>query len=183
MKNEDQPYIGPSTTLPETTFKAFVLGALLSVVLSAANAYLGLFAGMTVSASIPAAVLSMAILRLFKKHNILENNIVQTAASAGESLAAGVIFTFPALVLMGYWTHFILGAWVGTVAVAGWTRLAALLALALTLYQTLDFLAGGEELVSDEFAYFRDVAEYALGCCFVLLGSRLEAWKKHCKST
>lgn len=106
MKNGDQPYISPNTTLPETTIKAFVLGAILSVVLSAANTYLGLFAGMTVSASIPAAVLSMAILRLFKKHNILENNIVQTAASAGESLAAGVIFTFPALVLMGYWTHF-----------------------------------------------------------------------------
>ena len=106
MSNENQPYIGPEKTLPETTIKAFILGALLSVVLSAANAYLGLFAGMTVSASIPAAVLSMAILRLFKKHNILENNIVQTAASAGESLAAGVIFTFPALVLMGYWAEF-----------------------------------------------------------------------------
>jgi len=61
---------------------------------------------MTVSASIPAAVISMAVLRLFKKHNILENNIVQTSASAGESLAAGVIFTFPALVLLGYWTEF-----------------------------------------------------------------------------
>ena len=108
MKNENQqqPYIPATTVLPETTAKAFVLGAILSIVLSAANAYLGLFAGMTVSASIPAAVLSMAILRLFKKHNILENNIVQTAASAGESLAAGVIFTFPALVLMGYWSEF-----------------------------------------------------------------------------
>ena len=106
MKNEDQPYISSKITLPETTLKAFILGALLSMLLSAANAYLGLFAGMTVSASIPAAVLSMAILRLFKNHNILENNIVQTAASAGESLAAGVIFTFPALVLMGYWTDF-----------------------------------------------------------------------------
>ena len=101
-----KPYIGAEIKLPETTIKAFFLGAILSMVLSAANAYLGLFAGMTVSASIPAAVLSMAILRLFKNHNILENNIVQTAASAGESLAAGVIFTFPALVLMGYWTEF-----------------------------------------------------------------------------
>ena len=107
MKRENQqPYVSAKTVLPETTLKAFILGALLSVVLSAANAYLGLFAGMTVSASIPAAVLSMAILRLFRKHNILENNIVQTAASAGESLAAGVIFTFPALVLMGYWAEF-----------------------------------------------------------------------------
>lgn len=104
--SDHKPYIGSKITLPETTIKAFVLGALLSMVLSAANAYLGLFAGMTVSASIPAAVLSMALLRLFKNHNILENNIVQTAASAGESLAAGVIFTFPALILMGYWSEF-----------------------------------------------------------------------------
>ncbi|MCB0666656.1 MAG: oligopeptide transporter, OPT family, partial [Saprospiraceae bacterium] len=106
MAKKQPPHISPEIKLPETTLKAFVLGALLSVILAGANAYLGLFAGMTVSASIPAAVLSMAILKLFKNSNILENNIVQTAASAGESLAAGVIFTFPALVLMGYWTEF-----------------------------------------------------------------------------
>jgi len=76
------------------------------MILAGANAYLGLFAGMTISASIPAAVISMGVLRLFKNSNILENNIVQTAASAGESLAAGVIFTIPALVLMGYWNEF-----------------------------------------------------------------------------
>ena len=93
-------------SLPEITIKAFILGVVLSMVLAAANAYLGLFAGMTVSASIPAAVLSMGILRFFKRSNILENNIVQTAASAGESLAAGVIFTLPALVIMGYWDGF-----------------------------------------------------------------------------
>lgn len=92
--------------LAEITVKAVGLGIILSMVLAAANAYLGLFAGMTVSASIPAAVMSMGILRLWKQHNILENNIVQTAASAGESLAAGVIFTLPALVIMGYWTEF-----------------------------------------------------------------------------
>ena len=103
---EHKPYIPSSKTLPETTVKAFILGALLSVILAAANAYLGLFAGMTVSASIPAAVISMVILKMFKNHNILENNIVQTAASAGESLAAGAIFTFPALILLGYWTEF-----------------------------------------------------------------------------
>ena len=91
-------------TLPEITLKAVVLGVLLSVILAGANAYLGLFAGMTVSASIPAAVISMGILRAFRNANILENNIVQTAASAGESLSAGVIFTIPALVLMGVWT-------------------------------------------------------------------------------
>ena len=93
-------------SLPEITVKAFVLGVLLSVILSAANAYLGLFAGMTVSASIPAAVVSMGVLRLFRKSNILENNIVQTAASAGESLAAGVIFTMPAMIILDFWQEF-----------------------------------------------------------------------------
>ncbi len=92
--------------LPEITVKALFLGVILSMILAGANAYLGLFAGMTVSASIPAAVISMGVLALFKKSNILENNIVQTAASAGESLAAGVIFTIPALVLLGYWETF-----------------------------------------------------------------------------
>lgn len=95
-----------NNSLPEITVKAFILGVVLSMILAAANAYLGLFAGMTVSASIPAAVVSMGILRLFRKSNILENNIVQTAASAGESLAAGVIFTMPALVIMGFWKDF-----------------------------------------------------------------------------
>ena len=70
-------------SLPEITIKAVFLGVFLSVVLAAANAYLGLFAGMTVSASIPAAVVSMGVLRFFRRSNILENNIVQTAASAG----------------------------------------------------------------------------------------------------
>ena len=95
-----------SKNLPEITLKAVILGILLSMILAGANAYLGLFAGMTVSASIPAAVISMGVLSFFRKSNILENNIVQTAASAGESLAAGVIFTIPALVLLGYWTSF-----------------------------------------------------------------------------
>ena len=95
-----------SNPLPEITVKSIFLGIILSIILAGANAYLGLFAGMTVSASIPAAVISMGVLSMFKKSNILENNIVQTAASAGESLAAGVIFTIPALVLLGYWTSF-----------------------------------------------------------------------------
>lgn len=103
---EQKPYISSDKRLPENTGRAILLGLLLSALLAAANAYLGLFAGMTVSASIPAAVISMAILRLFRNSNVLENNAVQTAASAGESLAAGVIFTFPALVIMGYWESF-----------------------------------------------------------------------------
>jgi putative OPT family oligopeptide transporter len=102
----DHPVVPATVTLPEITIKAVVLSVLLAAVLAAANAYLGLFAGMTVSASIPAAVASMAILRLFRRSNILENNIVQTAASSGEALAAGVIFTIPALLLVGYWSTF-----------------------------------------------------------------------------
>lgn len=105
-------------SLAEITVKAVVLGVVLSIVLGAANAYLGLFAGMTVSASIPAAVVSMGVFRLFRRRNILENNIVQTAASAGESLAAGVIFTLPALVIMGYWQKFDY-VWVTVIAIFG----------------------------------------------------------------
>lgn len=100
------PYVPASSTLPEITGKAVILGALLSAILAGANAYLGLKVGLTVSASIPAAVISMGVLRLFRESNILENNIVQTAASAGESLAAGVIFTIPALIMLQYWTDF-----------------------------------------------------------------------------
>ena len=92
--------------LPQLTIKAVLLGIVLAIILAGANAYLGLFAGMTVSASIPAAVISMGVLRLFRQSNILENNIVQTAASAGESVAAGAIFTLPALILLGYWDVF-----------------------------------------------------------------------------
>ncbi len=102
----DQPYIPADQRLSELTIRSMLIGALLSIVLGAANAYFGLFSGLTVSASIPAAVISMAILKAFKDANILENNMVQTAASAGESLAAGVIFTIPALVIMGYWQEF-----------------------------------------------------------------------------
>lgn len=106
MSDLHQPYIPASQSLPEITIKAVLLGVILSAVLGGANAYLGLKVGLTVSASIPAAVLSMAILRMFRNSNILENNVVQTAASAGESLAAGVIFTIPALVLLQHWAGF-----------------------------------------------------------------------------
>lgn len=86
----------------ETTPRAILLGLLLALILGAANAYLGLFAGMTISASIPAAVISMAVLRALGGATVLENNLVQTIASAGEAVAAGAIFTFPALVILGY---------------------------------------------------------------------------------
>ena len=102
-----QPYVPAEKSIAEFTVKAIILGAVLTVIMSAANAYVGLYAGMTVSASIPAAVISMGILRgLLRRGTILENNIVQTIASAGESLAAGIIFTIPALVLTGVWSGF-----------------------------------------------------------------------------
>ncbi|MCK5125454.1 MAG: oligopeptide transporter, OPT family [candidate division Zixibacteria bacterium] len=109
-----EPYIKASQIIPEVTIKALVLGAIISVVFGVANAYLALKFGMTVSASIPAAVISMAVLRsIYSKKNVtvLENNIVQTVGSAGESLAAGITFTIPAffiwaadteMIAMGY---------------------------------------------------------------------------------
>lgn len=100
------PFISAEQSLPEITFKAVVLAIIITAVLGAANAYLALKMGMTISASIPAAIIAMGALRFFRKHNILENNIVQTAASAGEGLAAGIAFILPALLLTGYWSHF-----------------------------------------------------------------------------
>ena len=93
-----QPYIPADKVVPEFTVFSVILGAILAVVFGGANAYLGLRVGMTVSASIPAAVISMGVIRfVFKRDSILENNLVQTIGSAGESLAAGAIFTMPAL--------------------------------------------------------------------------------------
>ncbi len=100
------PVVPAERTLHEITVKALILGVLLSMLLAAANAYIGLLVGLTVSASIPAAAVSMGILRFFKHSNILENNMVQTSASAGEALVAGVIFTIPALVMMGAWDRY-----------------------------------------------------------------------------
>ncbi len=97
----------PEVNRRELTLRAIVLGLLLSVVMGAANVYVGLKAGMTVSASIPAAVMAMLLFRLlFRRSSILEANQVQTCASAGESLAAGIIFTMPAMIMIGYWESF-----------------------------------------------------------------------------
>jgi putative OPT family oligopeptide transporter len=91
---------------PQLTFRAITLSIVLAMILAAANTYLGLFAGMTIASAIPAAVVSMAVLRLLGGGGILENNIVQTGASAGSSIASGVIFTIPALVILGHWADF-----------------------------------------------------------------------------
>ena len=99
-KNEFKPYIPAERITPELTVTSIIMGVILAVVFGAANAYLGLRVGMTVSASIPAAVIAMGVIRvIMRKNSILESNLVQTIGSAGESLAAGAIFTLPALFL------------------------------------------------------------------------------------
>lgn len=119
-KNEKwKPIIPADKTLPEFTPVSLILGLILAVVFGAANAYLGLRVGMTVSASIPAAVISMGILRyLLRRDSILENNMVQTIGSAGESLAAGAIFTMPALFMWAEESH--------EVAMPSFTEIAAI---------------------------------------------------------
>jgi putative OPT family oligopeptide transporter len=101
-----QPIISASQSVPELTFKSVFLAILLTLVLAAANAFLGLKVGVTVSASIPAAVISLGVLRLFKRNSILESTMVQTAASAGEGLTAGLAFVVPALLVLGFWSDF-----------------------------------------------------------------------------
>lgn len=119
---EFKPYVAPGESVAEFSLRAVILGALFGVLFGAVSVYVGLRAGLTVSASIPIAVLSISILRAFGRSTILENNIVQTTGSAGESAAAGVIFTMPALIFLGfslnteYWRIFFLalmGGWLG----------------------------------------------------------------------
>ncbi len=105
MEN-DKPLIAPEQSLPEITIKVIIIAILLAIILAASNTYLALKIGILTSASIPAAVLSMGILRLFKRSNILENNLIQTAASAGEAVAGGIVYTIPALIIIHYWDHF-----------------------------------------------------------------------------
>lgn len=103
QKEDFKPYVSPDARMPEVTVLSVVTGIVLLIVFGAANAYLGLKVGMTVSASIPAAVVSMAVLKgLFKRGTILENNIVQTITSTGEAAAAGVVFSLPALYMLGH---------------------------------------------------------------------------------
>ena len=103
---ENAPLIPDSVQLPEFTFKTIVLSILLAVVLSAANAYLALKIGTTISASIPASVFALGIVRLFKTHNVLESNLIQTAASAGEGVAAAIAFVLPAMIFLHIWNGF-----------------------------------------------------------------------------
>lgn len=100
-----KPYVSPETEMAELTFKAVFVGVVLAMILGAANAYLGLKAGMTVAATFPAAVIAMAVLRPFKG-TILEENIARTTGAVGEALAAGAVFTIPAFIIAGVWTDF-----------------------------------------------------------------------------
>ena len=115
-----QPYVPPGETRPELTFRAIVLGCIFGLLFGAVTVYVGLEAGLTVAASIPIAVLSISVLRALGRASILENNIVQTTGNAGQSIAAGVIFTLPALIFLGfdleYFRIFVLamlGGWLG----------------------------------------------------------------------
>jgi putative OPT family oligopeptide transporter len=94
------------TTVAEMSFRALILAILLTVVLAVSNAYLALKLGILTSASIPAAMISIGILRFFKNPTLLENNAVQTAASAGEAVAGGIVYTIPGLIVIGFWHHF-----------------------------------------------------------------------------
>jgi putative OPT family oligopeptide transporter len=117
---EFRSYVPPEVILPEFSWRAILLGIFMGLFFGAVTVYVGLRAGLTVSASIPIAVLSISILRAFGRSSVLENNIVQTTGSAGESIAGGVIFTLPALIFLGfpleYWGVFFLaliGGWLG----------------------------------------------------------------------
>src|SRR5271163_3478290 len=117
-----KPYIAPESTVKEFTLRAIILGGMFGVLFGAASVYLALRAGLTVSASIPVAVLAISLGRKFLKTTILENNIIQTTASAGESIASGVVFTLTGFLFLSigtrgdsvgagyfdYWTIFIL---------------------------------------------------------------------------
>ena len=115
-----RPFVAPGETRPELTFRAIVLGCIFGLLFGAVTVYVGLEAGLTVAASIPIAVLSISVLRALGRASILENNIVQTTGNAGQSIAAGVIFTLPALIFFGfdleYFRIFVLamlGGWLG----------------------------------------------------------------------
>lgn len=118
--NEFQPYVKPEESRPEFTLRAILLGCIFGILFGAVTVYVGLRAGLTVAASIPIAVLSISVLRALGRASILENNIVQTTGNAGQSIAAGVIFTLPALIFLGFDLEYarifmlaLIGGWLG----------------------------------------------------------------------
>lgn len=159
--------------MKQLTLRAILLGVVLAAVLGAANAYLGLLVGLTVSASIPAAVLSMGILRLLGNSNPKENNIVQTAASAGEALAAGAIFTLPALVLLGAWQGFDYGWTLALTAAGGLLGVLFVIPLrrALVLDSSLPFPEGTATATVIKTAHSDNDHASASGVKALLLGA------------
>ena len=105
MTNEDNEFMRHDLRVPELTVRGMILGAILTVIFTASNVYRGLKVGLTFSSAIPAAVISMAILKMAKGSNILENNMVQTQASAAGTLSA-IIFIIPGMLMIGYWQGF-----------------------------------------------------------------------------
>lgn len=179
------PYVAPGTRMAELTPRALLLGAILSLTFGMVNSYLALKVGLTVSASIPSAVLSMAVLRgILRRGTILENNLVHTVASAGESLAAGVIFTVPALVFLELspsgFEIFLLGATAGMLGVLAMIPLRA--ALTVRRHRELPFpegtacamvLIAGDQGGTSARPVFAGIAAGAL---YTLLGRGLRLW-------
>ena len=118
-KKQNTSFICSEKTLPEITIKSIILSIILIVILASSNAYLGLKVGATVSGSIPAVVIALGIFRLFRRHSVLEINIVQTAAAVGEGLTGGIIFILPALLIMHFWTKFHYWETVGIAVLGG----------------------------------------------------------------
>ncbi len=190
-----RPYVPASTIIPEITIKSVLLGIILAITLAGSTAYLGLKMGQTISGSIPAAVISMTVLRMFRRSTILENNIVQTIASAGYVVAGGIIFTIPALIVMGYWQEF--GYWqITTIAVVGGV-LGVLFSIplrrALIIDEQLKFpeglaaaevLKAGDQISSQEQTGVRFLAMGALSASIIkfcqsglhVLGESLQGW-------
>ncbi len=191
LHNVHTPYIPASMSLPEITVKGVILGIILAVLLGAANTYLGLKAGLTVAASIPAAVLSMAVLRLFRKYNILENNMVQTIASAGTSVASGAIFTIPALIILGYWDE--LEYWDTTFIIIAGGMMGVLFSVpirrALIVEENLPFPEGratGEVLMAGEkggAGVGALILGGALGAAFKVMQGGFRMWKEDVLTT
>ena len=109
-EREYRPLVSTQSDMKEFTVRALVIGLIMCIVLGAANAYLGLKAGMTIAATYPAAVIGMAVLRIFRG-SVLEENFARTVGSIGESVAAGAVFTIPAFVMLGYWKFNLNSIW------------------------------------------------------------------------
>lgn len=181
------PFVSPDASPAELTVRAIVLGALLGIVFAASSVYLALKIGLTVSASIPIAVLSVAFFRTLGKSTILENNIVQTTGSAGESIAAGVVFTLPAVLLLGY---DLTVQTVTIVAVAGGVLGVLLMlplrrALIVKEHGTLTYPEGtacAEVLIAGEKGGLQAkllFQAFGLAFAYKVLMSGLKAWKEY----